>query len=165
MPRYIDNYEKYDVPSGSGSFLKLDDGENKIRICTKALEIEYHENKEGGKYSTTICLGKDNCELCKTGKQTKFKYAFLVLNRKDGKPYVYESPITVFRQIVSYDTNEEYGDVRKYDITIKKEGLGRNTTYLVIASPKKSDLTPDEEKMIANSGVSLEAAYNLTNGD
>lgn len=164
MPKFIDNYAGYDIPSGSGNFLKLEDGENRLRICTKALEVEYHEDKSGGKYSTTICPGHDVCELCKAGKSTKFKYAFLVLNRKDGKPYIYESPITVFRQVVAYDTNDEYGDVRKYDITIKKEGVGRNTAYTVIASPKKSDLSESEEKMIAESGVSLEAAYSL-NGE
>jgi len=162
MPKFIDDYGKYDIPSGSGNFLKLEDGENRLRICTKALEIAYHEDKSGGKYSTTICPGKETCELCKAGKFIKFKYAFLVLNRKDGKPYVYESPITVFRQIVAYDTNEEYGDIRKYDITIKKEGIGRNTNYAVMASPKKLELSDAEVKMIAESGVSLEAAYSLT---
>lgn len=161
MPKFIDDYGKYDIPSGSGNFFKLDDGENRLRICTKALEVEYHEDKSGGKYSTTICPGKEKCTLCKTGKSTKFKYAFLVLSRKDNKPYVYEAPITVFRQVVAYDTNDEYGDVRKYDITIKKEGTGRNTAYTVIASPKKSELTDAEEKMITESGVSLEAAYSL----
>jgi len=160
MPQYIDDYSNYDIPSGSGNFLKLEDGSNKIRICTKALEVTYHEDKEGAKYSTTVCSG-DGCELCKSGKPKKFKYAFLVLNRKDGKPYIYESPITVFRQIVAYETNDEYGDIRKYDISINKEGVARNTTYTIMPSPKKSELTDEEVKMIAESGVSLETAYDL----
>jgi hypothetical protein len=160
MPQYIDDYSNYDIPSGSGNFLKLEDGSNKIRICTKALEVTYHEDKEGTKYSTTVCSG-DGCELCKSGKPKKFKYAFLVLNRKDGKPYIYESPITVFRQIVAYETNDEYGDIRKYDISINKEGVARNTTYTIMPSPKKSELTDEEVKMIAESGVSLETAYDL----
>lgn len=160
MPKYIDNYESYDIPSGTGNFLKLEDGANKIRLCTRALEVAFHENKEGTKYSTTVC-SDDSCELCKLGKPKKFKYAFLVLNRKDGKPYIYEAPITVFRQIVAYETNPEYGDIRKYDITINKEGTGRNTTYTIMPSPKKSELTDDEVEMIAKSGVSLEGAYSL----
>jgi len=163
MPKFIEDVTKYDIPSGSGNFLKLEDGANKIRICTKALEVAYHEDKSGGKYSTTVC-SDEACELCKAGKPKKFKYAFLVLNRKDGKPYVYESPITVFRQIVAYETNAEYGDIRKYDITINKEGIARNTTYTIMPSPNKSELSDKEVTMIADSGVSLEAAYNL-NGD
>lgn len=162
MPKYIEDSTKYDLPSGSGNFLKLEDGANKIRICTKALEVGYHEDKSGGKYSTTVCLD-EACELCKAGKPKKYKYAFLVINRKDGKPYIYESPITVFRQIVAYESNDEYGDIRMYDITINKEGVGRNTTYTIIPSPKKSELSDEEVKMIADSGVSLEAAYELKN--
>lgn len=160
MPQFIDDYSKYDIPSGTGNFLKLEDGANKIRLCTKALEVAYHEDKTGTKYSTTVCSG-DGCELCKAGNPKKFKYAFLVINRKDGKPYIYESPITVFRQIVAYETNQEYGDIRKYDITINKAGIARNTTYTIMPSPKKSDLTDDETAMILKSGVSLEAAYSL----
>lgn len=160
MPKFIEDSTKYDIPSGSGNFLKLEDGANKIRICTKALEVAYHEDKSGGKYSTTTC-SDEGCELCKAGKPKKYKYAYLVLNRKDSKPYIYESPITVFRQIVAYESNPEYGDIRLYDITISKEGIARNTTYTIMPSPKKSELTNSEVKMIAESGVSLEAAYNL----
>lgn len=162
MPKFIEDTTTYDIPSGGGNFLKLEDGANKIRICTKALEVTYHEDKSGGKYSTTICAD-EGCELCKAGKPKKFKYAYLILNRKDNKPYIYESPITVFRQIVAYESNAEYGDIRKYDITINKEGIARNTTYTIMPSPKKSELTDTEVKMIAESGVSLEAAYNLSN--
>lgn len=160
MPQFIDDYSKYDIPSGSGNFLKLEDGANKLRLCTKALEVAYHEDKSGGKYATTVCPG-NGCELCKAGKPKKFKFAFLVLNRKDGKPYIYESPLTVFRQIVAYETNPEYGDIRKYDITINREGVARNTTYTIMPSPKKSELTDEEQQLIAESGVSLENAYNL----
>ena len=160
MPQFIEDYSKYDIPSGTGNFLKLEDGANKLRLCTKALEVAYHEDKGGSKYSTTTCPG-DGCELCKAGNPKKYKFAFLVINRKDNKPYVYEAPITVFRQIVAYETNPEYGDIRKYDITINKEGIARNTTYTIMPSPKKSELTDEETALILTSGVSVEAAYNL----
>ncbi len=162
MPRTIDDYDKYDMPSGSGNFLKLEDGDNRIRITTKAMEIPHHDTSKGGKYSTQLCPGKDKCELCKENRPIKFKFAFLVINRKDGKPYVYEAPVTVFRQIVACDTNKEYGDIREYDITISKEGVGRQTAYTIMPSPKKSKLTDEEVRMIAKSGVSLEAAYSDT---
>ena len=161
MPQFIDDYSKYDIPSGSGNFLKLENGANKIRLCTKALEVAFHEDNTGSKYSTTVCPS-NGCELCKAGKPKKFKFAFLVLNRTDGKPYIYESPLTVFRQIVAYERNPEYGDIRKYDITINKEGVARNTTYTIMPSPKKSELTTEETKLIAESGISLETAYSLT---
>ena len=160
MPQFIEDLSKYDIPSGTGNFLKLEDGANKIRLCTKPLEVPFHEIP-GAKYSTSVCPG-DGCELCQAGKPKKYKFAFQVLNRKDGKPYIYEAPLTVFKQIVALDKNPEYGDFRFYDITITKEGVARNTTYTLMPSPKKSELTDDEVALFISSGVSLETAYSLT---
>lgn len=159
----IDNYDQYEMPaSGGGVFLKIEKGSNRIRILTKANEVRFHEEGKGtAKYKTSPCQGKD-CDLCKTGNQFKVKYAFLVLKRNtDGNDsvHVYEAPKTVFKQIVTYDLNKEYGDVREYDLTISKEGEKFDTVYTVIASPKKSKLTEKEELMITESGVTLEKAY------
>ena len=158
----INDYGEYKIPAGtSGTFLKMESGDNRIRILTKASEVRYHETGSETEYKTVSCTGKD-CDLCKKGNISKIKYAFLVLKKNaDGNNtvHVYEAPITVFRQIVAYDLNEEYGDVRDYDLTIKKEGEKKTTVYTVIASPKKVKLTDEESQMILDSGVTLEKAY------
>ena len=159
MPQFIDDLSKYDMPSATGNFLKLEDGSNKLRLCTKPLEVPYHEIP-GAKYATQVCPG-NGCELCKLNKPKKYKFAFQVLNRKDGKPYIYEAPLTVFKQLVLLDNDPEYGDFREYDITITKEGIGRNTTYSIMPSPKKSEITDEEVKLMVDSGISLETAYAL----
>lgn len=161
----IENYGTYEIPAGgSGIFLKIEKGETRIRILTKASEVRFHELGKGSdKYKTSLCTGKD-CEQCKAGNQFKVKYAFLVLKRNadgDDTVHVYEAPKTVFKQIVTYDLNKEYGDVREYDLTISREGEKFDTVYTVIASPKKSPITDAEEKMIAESGVTLEKAYEV----
>ena len=140
----IDDYGKYEIPAtGSGVFLKVEKGETRIRILTKANEVRFHELGKGSdKYKTSLCTG-EGCELCKAGNQFKVKYAFLVLKRNpDGKDsvHVYEAPKTVFKQIVTYDLNKEYGDVREYDLTISREGEKFDTVYTVIASPKKTPI-------------------------
>lgn len=160
MPQMIEDYGSYDVPKGDSNFLKLEDGDTRLRLCSKPLEIRFHQiSGENEKYATTFCAG-DKCELCKQGNKLKYKYAFLVLNRGDKKPYIYESPISVFRQITAYARNTEYGDPEKYDLTISRSGKLPNISYSVVASPKVSDLTADEVKLIAESGVNLETAYS-----
>ena len=77
---------------------------------------------------------------------------------------MFTNPQSQYSDRLLLETNAEYGDIRKYDITINKEGIARNTTYTIMPSPNKSELSDKEVKMIAESGVSLEAAYNL-NGD
>lgn len=159
MPQTIDDYGSYDIPVGDSTFLKLENGDNKIRLVSKPVEVILHQTSEKGKpFATAPCQG-EKCELCAAGKKKNYKYGYLVLSRKDGKPYIFEAPITVFRQIVGYATNEEYGDPMKYDLTIKKEGTAPQVTYTVIASPKQIELTKEEKEIILSSNVSLETAY------
>lgn len=44
---------------------------------------------------------------------------------------------TVIGQIVEYEANDEYGDSKGYDLTLKKTGEKMDTKYSVIASPPK----------------------------
>lgn len=157
MPQVIDDYSSYEIPKGESAFLKLTEPETRIRICSKPTEVKLHEIK-GAKFSTSLCQG-EKCVQCKEGNKIKYKYAFLVLSRKDNKAYVYEAPITVFRQIASYAQNAEYGDPEKYDITIKKEGEKPQIVYTIMPSPKQSELTQDELEVLGKSGLSLAEVY------
>ena len=158
MPQEVD-YDSYVVPSGGGgNFLKTEAGDNRIRLCSKPLELKLHESGQGSGYKAALCKG-DKCELCGKGVKTKYKYAYIVLNRKDGKPYVYEAPLSVFKQIIAFATDPEYGDPEQYDLTIKRSGEGLETNYMVIASPKKVALTDEELETLGQSGISLETAY------
>ena len=158
MPKQIDDYNKYDVPAGEGgSFLKTEVGDNRIRLVTKPLELKYWEEGKGSDYKTHLLQeGEDPPE----GKEEKTKYAYLVINREaePQKVQIYEMPITVFKEVLIYATDKEYGDPTKYDITIKKEGSGLQTKYKVVASPKKTDLTDKEVKMVAEA-KQLEDVY------
>lgn len=156
MPQTLD-YDSYEIPSGDNNFFKLEEGDNRIRLATKPLEVRYHE-VPGAKYSTVPCTG-DKCEKCASGDKLKYKYAYIILSRKDKKPYVYETPITVFRQIVSYAKDPDYGNPEEYDLTIKKNGEGRNVQYQVVASPKRIPLSKEELESIGKSGLSLETQY------
>lgn len=64
----------------------------------------------------------------------------------------------VFQQIFNLATDPEYGNPQMYDIKVKREGEGMDTTYNVIPSPKKKELTDEEQAMVAMSEVTIEAA-------
>src|SRR5687767_14412833 len=157
MPQPI-NYSNYQVPKGESAFLTLEPGDNRIRIASEPAEVVLHEITKDGKWATQECEG-EACELCAKGKPKKFKYAYRVINRKDGKVYIYEAPAGVFRSIQDYALNEEYGDPTEYDITITKRGEKLNTTYQIIASPKKSVISDEEAEMLETSDVTIEKAY------
>jgi hypothetical protein len=148
MPQVINDYSTYEIPKGDSNYLKMEDGDNRLRLTSKPMELKLHEDKTAGKFSTVICQG-EGCVLCAKGSKVKYKYAYAILSRKDGKAYVYEAPITVFRQIVTFATNPEYGNPEEYDLTIKMSGQKPNIVYQVVPSPKKVKLSKEETEEVA----------------
>ena len=155
MPKQIDY--KYEVPSDN-SFFSLKPGKNRLRLVTEPSEVIQHETKTDGKWGTTDCKGT-GCELCTKGLKLRYRFAYIAIDRKDEKLYVLEIGKSIFRQIIAYATDEEYGDPKQYDLTIDKEGEKLNTQYKVIASPKKSPLTEEELKLIKETELTIDSAY------
>ena len=82
----------------------------------------------------------------------QFAYVCNVIDRKDNKIKIFDLRSTIYKQIVDYATNPDYGnpadDDAGYDITIKKEKTGplpQNVKYSVIPARSNSALS-DAEK-------------------
>lgn len=137
--------------SGEGtSYIKLQPGENRMRIVGLPYETEIHwEETMDGSKKRIVCLGV-GCPICKAGHVPQKKYQVLTIDRSDSKLKILEGGSSIFKQIKDYAMDPDYGDPSKYDIKIKKEGSGRETRYTVVAAPKKSELTPEENDLLSN---------------
>lgn len=134
---------------GEGTpYVKLQPGENRMRIVGLPYEVEVHwEDGVDGSKKRIVCLGA-GCPICKAGHVPQKKFQVLVIDRTDGKLKILEGGNSIFRQIKDYAMDTDYGDPSKYDIKIKKEGSGRETKYTIVASPKKSELTQEEVALL-----------------
>lgn len=135
--------------TGEGTpYVKLQPGVNVMRIVGLPYEVEVHwEESLDGSKKRIVCLGV-GCPICKAGHVPQKKFQVLVIDRTDGKLKILEGGNSIFRQIKDYAMDADYGDPSKYDIKIKKEGSGRETKYTIVASPKKSELTPEEQALL-----------------
>ena len=84
----------------------------------------------------------------------QFAYVCNALDRTDGQIKLFDLRATIYRQIVDYASNPEYGNPADestgYDITIKKEKTGplpQNVKYTCIPARASVALT-DEEKTL-----------------
>jgi hypothetical protein len=82
----------------------------------------------------------------------QFAYVCNVIDRKDNKIKIFDLRSTIYKQIVDYATNPDYGnpadDDTGYDITIKKEKTGplpQNVKYSVIPARSNSSLSEAEK--------------------
>lgn len=134
----------------SADFMKLENGDNRIRIVSNPARINAHWEKTiDGKNKKVICSGHD-CPLCEKGERATARYQLLVIDRAEAdKIKVLDCGKQVMNAISTYSADPDYGDPTKYDIKIKKEGSGRDTHYTAVAVPHKTPLTENEQKMVS----------------
>ena len=157
--------EEYKIGGDKGGFLKLEKGDNRIRVVSKYEVLAKHW--ANGKM-LGICPGKDKgCEVCNApvqmGKDNKpinnkpqVKFLMHVIDRKDGELKIAELGWSIVDAMRSLSQDEEYAfeGLPPYDMNIKKtvEGTGKNpsdTSYTVIASRSNTPITEEEAKKIA----------------
>lgn len=131
-----------------GNWMSLVEGDNKIRIVSEFEDYGNHFNNATKK--SVICIGKENCELCKVGDKPRVQFLGWVIDRKDNKVKLLRIGYQIFEQISNLAKSEDYafGSVPEYDITIKRSGKGLETDYAVLASRKNSELTEEEKALV-----------------
>ena len=113
----------------SGDYLKLKEGQNRIRLVTECLA---HEGEFQGKKN--------------------FKWLCLVIDRADQKVKPFFMPHTIYKQIVALQRSEDYafdGVPMPYDLTINADGAGtKEVKYALMPARKESQLTQAENEAI-----------------
>jgi hypothetical protein len=150
--------------------LVLGTGETRIRLIGDVLPryIYWVVTKEGKK-APVECLGFDRqsesfSSLVKDpfkeinpeiySEKAQFAYICNVIDRKDGKIKLFDLRATIYRQIVDYVNNNDYGNPADpesgYDISIKKEKTGplpQNVKYSIIPARNNVALTAAEKAL------------------
>jgi len=87
-------------------------------------------------------------------EKPQFAYVCNVIDRADNKVKIFDLRSTIYKQIVDYATNPDYGNPADaqtgYDITIKKEKTGplpQNVKYSVIPARSNSALSDADKKL------------------
>lgn len=145
------------------AYMKLETGSkgNRVRIVSNPSEIDVHWEKDvnGGNHRI-VCAGS-KCLFCERGEKPQTRYQMLVLDKNNWNPEkgygsdgaqvkVLEVGRSVITAIKQFALDPDYGNPTTYDLKIKKEGSGRDTRYSVSPSPKKSELTDEENEAVEN---------------
>lgn len=111
--------------SGGASYLKLQEGDNRIRLMSECVAHE-------GEYQ---------------GKPT-FKWLCYVIDRKDGKIKPFFMAHTIYKQIEALQMNTDYAFDEvpmPYDVTVNAKGAGtKEVVYTVVPARQNTQLTPAE---------------------
>lgn len=148
--------EGYEQPQTGGNFMKLQDGENKLRILSKPI-VGWVDWKDKQAYRFPMKqkpekpLGKD---------PIKHFWAFIVWNYNAQSIQILEiTQQTIQTAIGNLSKDEDWGAPFDYDLKIIKKGKDLQTEYTVTPSPKKP--VPDEiQKAGLDKPCYLEAMFS-----
>lgn len=155
MSEWLD--ENYEVPSSEGNYLKLETGENKIRILSKPV-MGWEGWKE--KKATRFAMSKkpeDNSMFDKG--QVKHFWGFKVWNYKENRVQVAViTQSSIQKPIHGLSKSESWGNPMHYDIIISKKGQEKQTEYSVMPEPK-TELPDAMKKIITETPVDLDKLF------
>ena len=127
-----DNYES---PKDAGNWMKLQEGENRIRILTKPI-IGWEDWMD--KKPIRFHYGAKPSHPVDPKKAIKHFWAMVVWNYSVEKIQILEvTQASIRKPLESLAQDKEWGAPFFYDIKIKKEGEGVDTEYSVSPVPHK----------------------------
>ena len=155
-----------DYKEPESNYFKLKEGKNTFRVMSPAITgYEYWNtdnkpvrSKEPFKNTADIRVDKD-------GKPNRVKHfwAFIVWNIDAEVIQIMEiTQKTIQDDIKALVNNEEWGDPKKYNITITRNGEGLNTKYVVMPSPH-SDISEQAHGTFTDIDINLDALYDGNN--
>lgn len=127
----------YHQPKADNNYLRLEDGENAMRILTTPL-MGWEGWVTEGEVRRPMRVPFHKKEDCRTEDQIKHFWALGVYDYKTKAIKIWSfTQATIIEAITSLANNSKWGDCREYDITIVKSGEKMNTKYTVMPNPKE----------------------------
>jgi len=145
----LPDWESGDV-SSPNDFMNLAEGNNKVRVITNPYQFLVHWVKDVTGVNRKIKCAINGCPLCKKGVKTQYRWYIGVIDRVSGQPKILEISSQIYKGIKDHVSDPDWGDVRKYDINVKRGPKGSQPLYTVLGSPKKSGLSADEKELVSN---------------
>ena len=135
--------------SNKDIWLKLDEGENELRLITQPFQFLVHKYKkdETDKYGQKVYCSAvhGSCPLCDIGDKAKPRWLLGVISRKTNTYKILDISYAVFSQIRKLAKNQRWGDPTKYDISIVVDKQGGPTGYYSVQPVAKEPLSAADQ--------------------
>lgn len=147
------------VGNSKDLFLRLDEGDNELRLLTNPFQYLVHKIKKdptnpkdfGQKVPCSAIHG--SCPACANDK-AKPRWLYGVISRKTGTYKILDVSFAVFSQIRKLARNiQRWGDPTKYDINIVVDKNGGATGYYSVQPLPKEPLSATDQQIKDNADL------------
>lgn len=150
----------YKRPEQPSNYMKLEDGQNKVRFLSAPVMGFSYWNKDNKPVRLRMeDQPKDRPADIRDDEKVKHFWALIVWNYNASRLQILElAQASIQGPIEDYAANADWGDPREYDITISKRGQKLDTEYTVMPSPKKA-VSEEAHKAYREARINLEALF------
>jgi hypothetical protein len=136
------DWNSADSSSGKSDFMRIEDGENTVRIMGNPIQFYIHWVVGPDGTKKKFNSPADNAQMIRRLEDSGFKrsarWFIKVLDRKDNKFKALEIGPQIYNSIKSLYNNQRWGKVTAYDVTITKAPKGTQPLYSVTPNPKEA---------------------------
>lgn len=136
------------VAGGGSEFMKLEQGDNVVRIFTKPHQFHVCWLKDVSGANKKLRSAMKDCPLVKRGEKIQTRWLVGVINRNKGRAEILEIGSQIYKGIKNLINDPDWGDPTNYDVNIKRGRPGENPLYGVLSKPHKK-LTEEDASLIA----------------
>jgi len=149
--------ENYESPTSSGFYMKYVDGENRIRILSRAIVgWEDWQDKKPIRYR----FNEKPLKSIDPDKAIKHFWALVVFNYNENQVQILQINQAGIRKCIeNLSKDEDWGQPYFYDLKIIKKGEGKETEYAVNPVPHKPVDARIEQDFI-NKPINLDALFD-----
>lgn len=149
--------ENYEAPKTTGHYMKLQDGENRIRILSRAIVgWEDWQDKKPIRFEMENKPLKPLDPL----KAIKHFWAFVVYNYAEDQIQILQiTQAGIRKALQALSCDEDWGDPSGYDLKIYRKGESINTEYSVNPAPHKP-ITKEIAQAFSNRPINLDALFD-----
>jgi hypothetical protein len=140
-------WDEGNVSTGT-DFMNLEQGDNLVRVFTNPYQFIVHWVKDSSGATKKVKCAVEDCPLCKRGIKAQYRWFLGVIDRKSGEPKLLEISSQVYIGIKNHVSEPAWGDVKMYDVNIKRGPKGAQPLYTVMGIPDKRPLNADEQALV-----------------
>ena len=148
----------YEQPKTGGGYMKLQKGENRIRIVWSPIVGYVDRDKSGNKPRPVRT--KEKQQSLNQWEKPKHFWAMVVVDRTDDSVKVLEvTQATIQNAIFSLAEDADRGNPKEYDIVIGRTWEGLDTKYTVTPKPVEK-LSKELLGLVESTKINLGALYD-----
>ena len=144
---FLDNIEKPSSGGSGGNYMKFAQGENKFRIVGSSDDkpnpgfiqgmVGWTTDAEGNRRPIRWPKNEQAPRVQFQDPPREF-FAFIVWNYADDRIQILElTQAGLKNELYALAVDDEWGDPRKYDVAVIRDGEGKDTSYVMTPKPHK----------------------------